>query len=77
MPTLYYAKSDKRAGEDFELLQDRILQQSQGEFEGLAVGDLSEVSENYRGEVLHINDHGNVTLYYREGGILDEISSMV
>jgi hypothetical protein len=35
----------------------------QEEFQGLQVSDLSEVPKGYRGEVLHVNDHGNMTLY--------------
>lgn len=33
------------------------------DFDGLRVEDTSEVPRDYRGEVLHVNDHGNVTLY--------------
>jgi hypothetical protein len=29
----------------------------------LRVSDTSEVPKDYRGEVLHVNDHGNATLY--------------
>lgn len=32
-------------------------------FDGLKVDDLDEVPDHYAGEVLHINDHGNMTLY--------------
>ncbi len=32
-------------------------------FDGLRVNDTSEVPRGYRGEVLHVNDHGNITLY--------------
>lgn len=32
-------------------------------FDGLKVDDTSEVPRDYRGEVLHVNDHGNMTLY--------------
>ena len=31
----------------------------------------------YDGEVLHINDHGNATLYSCRAGRLDELASMV
>ena len=34
----------------------------EGAFDGLRVDDTSEVPRDYRGEVLHINDHGNATL---------------
>lgn len=33
------------------------------DFNGLKVSDLSEVPKDYAGEILHINDHGNMTLY--------------
>lgn len=36
-------------------------------FDGLKVDDLSEVPSDYRGEVLHVNDHGNMTLYVANG----------
>lgn len=35
------------------------------EFEGLKVSDLSEVPKNYSGEILVINDHGNLSLYLK------------
>lgn len=34
------------------------------DFDGLRVKDTSEVPWDYQGEVLHVNDHGNVTLYH-------------
>ena len=37
----------------------------ENDFEGLKVNDLSEVPSNYYGEVLNVNDHGNMTLYVR------------
>lgn len=33
------------------------------EFDGLKVSDLSEVPKDYAGEIVVINDHGNVSLY--------------
>jgi hypothetical protein len=32
-------------------------------FDGIIVSDTSEVPENYIGYALHVNDHGNMTLY--------------
>lgn len=32
-------------------------------FDGLKVNDLSEIPKHHRGEVLHVNDHGNMSLY--------------
>lgn len=49
------------------------------EFDGLKVSDLSEVPDDYIGEVLHVNDHGNVSLYYRDdtGPELHEVWAVV
>jgi hypothetical protein len=32
-------------------------------FDGLKVGDLTEVPKNYAGEIMLVSDHGNLTLY--------------
>jgi hypothetical protein len=44
-------------------LQEAMFLQARGEFEGIVVDDTSKVPKGYAGEVLHVNDHGNVTLY--------------
>lgn len=36
-------------------------------FDGLQVDDTSEVPRSYRGEVMHVSDHGNMTLYTSDG----------
>ena len=47
-------------------------------FDGLKVDDTSEVPRDYRGEVLHVNDHGNMTLYIANGrGRLTEVWGVV
>jgi hypothetical protein len=47
-------------------------------FDGLRVDDTSEVPRDYRGEVLHVNDHGNVSLYVANGrGALREVWAVV
>lgn len=43
------------------------------DFDGLKVSDLSEVPKDYRGEVLHVNDHGNTSLYSANAGELTEV----
>lgn len=48
-----------------------------GDFDGLRVSDTSEVPADYSGEVLHVNDHGNCTLYAADNGELTEIWSIV
>ena len=47
------------------------------EFEGLKVSDLAEIPANYRGEVLLISDHGNMTLYLKTARKLTEIWAIV
>ena len=47
------------------------------DFDGLKVSDLSEVPKEYRGEVLCINDHGNMTLFVKNSRGLKEIWSIV
>lgn len=47
------------------------------EFDGLRVADLSEVPKDYVGEVLHVNDHGNMTLYVGRRGHLIEVWAVV
>jgi hypothetical protein len=46
-------------------------------FDGLKVNDTSEVPADYSGEVLHVNDHGNYTLYAANKGKLTEVWSVV
>jgi hypothetical protein len=60
------------------MLREAMLSQSDGEFEGQVVNDTSEVTKGYQGQVLHINDYGNVTLYRAfKNGNLHEIASCV
>ena len=57
-------------GSDFGFwLSDDALE----DFDGLRVADTSEVPADYCGEVLHVNDHGNMTLYAATAGQLVEV----
>jgi hypothetical protein len=47
------------------------------DFDGLKVNDTSEVPRGYTGEVLHVNDHGNLTLYSASRGRLHEVWAVV
>lgn len=47
------------------------------DFDGLRVPDTSEVPKDYSGEVLHVNDHGNYTLYVANAGKLTEVWAVV
>ncbi len=54
-----------------------VMEDIETEFDGLTVEDTSEVPEDYNGEVLHINERGNTTLYSATNGKLEEIWSVV
>jgi hypothetical protein len=47
------------------------------DFDGLKVSDTSEIPDDYTGEVLHVNDHGNMTLYNVTKGQTEEIWAIV
>lgn len=47
------------------------------DYKGLKVNDLSEIPDNYSGEVFLINDHGNISFYTSENGKYTEIWSIV
>jgi hypothetical protein len=47
------------------------------DFEGLKVSDLSEIPDDYEGEFLVINDHGNTSLYNRWNGENTNVWSIV
>lgn len=54
-----------------------VSESLESDFDGLKVSDLSEVPDDYSGEVLHVNDHGNVSLYAADNGKLTEIWEIV
>jgi len=47
------------------------------DFDGLKVSDTSEIPDDYSGEALHVNDHGNMTLYECDNGHTREVWSVV
>lgn len=47
------------------------------DFDGLKVSDLAEIPTKYRGEVLEVNDHGNMTLYVATSRGLREVWAIV
>ena len=75
-PPYCYFGTNEGDGADFGFWVSDPFQLSE-EFEGLKVSDTSEVPEDYTGEVLHINDHGNVTLYNCRKGTLKEVWAIV
>lgn len=54
-----------------------LIEDLEGCFDGLKVDDTSEVPADYSGEVMHVNDHGNITLYAARRGKLTEIWALV
>lgn len=73
MPFFYFG-SHMGDGSDFGYW---LIESCIEEFEGLKVSDLSEVDSAYTGELLHVNDHGNMTLYICVKGKLQEIWGIV
>lgn len=74
-PPYAYFGSVEGDGADFGYWMTSDLDEC---FDGLKVSDTSEVPYGYRGEVLHVNDHGNCTLYVAGGrGKLREIWAVV
>jgi len=47
------------------------------DFDGLKVSDTSEVPTGFTGEVLRVNDHGNMSLYSARNGRLHEVWAVV
>jgi hypothetical protein len=73
-PVYFYFGAHPGDGADFGywLPEDFPL-----EFDGLKVSDLSEVPTGYTGEVLEINDHGNMALYAYSRGKRRELWAIV
>jgi len=72
-PAYSYFGAHEGDGSDFGYWPDI----DQADFDGLSVADTSEVPADYSGEVLHVNDHGNMTLYAADRGRLTEVWSIV
>lgn len=73
-PPYFYFGSHPDDGADYGFWLSEDFEQ---DFEGLKVKDTSEVPADYTGEVLHVSDHGNPTLYDAENGKLTEVWSLV
>lgn len=73
-PAYFYFGSHPSDGADFGFwLSDGFAE----DFDGLKVNDLSEVPRGYTGEVLHVNDHGNTSLYAYARGRAREVWAVV
>jgi hypothetical protein len=73
-PTGFYFGAHPGDGSDygFWLSEDFI-----DDFDGLRISDLSDIPTGYCGEVLLVNDHGNVSLYAKSRSSLREIWAIV
>ncbi len=73
-PPYFYFGAHEGDGSDFGFwLGSSALE----DFDGLKVSDTSEIPKGYTGEVLHINDHGNATLYACTRGRCREVWAVV
>jgi hypothetical protein len=73
-PPYAYFGAHEGDGSDFGFWLSSELEYS---FDGLKVSDTSEVPADYTGEALHVNDHGNMTLYAVNAGTMTEVWSVV
>jgi hypothetical protein len=73
-PAYAYFGAHPGDGSDFGFWLSENMQE---DFDGLKVSDTSEVPSDYCGEVLCVNDHGNMTLYNAIDGTLIEVWSVV
>lgn len=73
-PTGFYFGAHPGDGSDYGFwLSESFVE----DFDGLKVSDLSEVPTNHTGEVLLVNDHGNMSLYAYSRGKRRELWSIV
>ena len=73
-PAYFYFGFHPGDGADYGFWLSEFMEE---EFDGLKVNDLSEVPAKYKGEVLHVNDHGNVSLYVKSARKLTEVWAVV
>ncbi len=73
MPYFYFG-AHPGDGADYGYWLSEMFEEA---FDGLKVSDLDEIPTGYTGEVLHVNDHGNMTLYECSNGRRYEVWSIV
>jgi hypothetical protein len=76
-PPYFYFGSHPGDGADYGFWLSEEFEELFKDDGGLKVSDLSEVPADYSGDVLHVSDHGNSTLYSAENGKLTEVWSLV
>ena len=70
----FYFGSHPGDGSDYGFWLTEFIED---EFDGLKVSDSSEIPAKYRGEVLIVSDHGNMTLAVQTSRTLREVWSIV
>lgn len=76
-PAYGYFGAHPGDGADFGFWLSEDWQQDATDNGALEVEDTSDVPADYCGEVVHVNDHGNATLYLANNGALSEVWSIV
>ena len=65
LPYFYFGASEGDGASFGYWLSEDALRDAVYEKNVLKIDDWNEVPKDYRGEVLIVNDHGNMSLYYR------------
>lgn len=76
-PPYCYFGAHPGDGSDYGFWPSEDLNQAIIDDDGIVVEDTSDVGADFSGPVLHVNDHGNVTLYRATNGELTEVWSIV
>jgi hypothetical protein len=76
-PPYFYFGAHPGDGANYGFWLSESWQQDIRDSGGLEVKDTADVPADYSGEVLHVNDHGNATLYAATRGKLREIWAVV
>ena len=67
-PPYFYFGAHEGNGSDYGFwLSNDSLEMAVHDDEILKVDDLANIPDDWTGEVLHVNDHGNCTLYHPKG----------
>jgi hypothetical protein len=73
-PTGFYFGAHPGDGSDYGFwLSESFVE----DFDGLRVSHLASIPTGYCGEVLHVNDHGNVSLYAKSRSSLRQLWAIV
>lgn len=73
-PPYCYFGAHQGDGSDYGFWPSEFIE---NDFDGIKVADTADVPKGFKGDVLYVNDHGNMTLYYSNGRTLKEIWSIV